>query len=164
MVDPNKFYFENPYNKEKRWIDSEQKLLTYFRDMKPNPELYFSLEEYKTLPKVIEDEARDTKNRANDNIIVSKFDNVKKELDNLNLKIDGSTFKHQYIEYRSIELNLTKFFNNLDKLDIDNQPDLRKLRRVYYEMIHHLEEKLKTKLECKIDDCIICRTGIDLAV
>jgi len=162
MVNPNKFDFENQYNKEKRWFDSEQKLLKHFRDKKPKPELYFSREEYKTSPKVIKDEGRDAKSRTDENSIVFKFDNVKKELESLNLTIDESTFKHQFIEYRSLELNLTKLFNYLDMFDIDNDPDLRKLRKVHYEKIHQLEEKLKTKLECKINDCIICRTGIDL--
>jgi hypothetical protein len=50
----------------------------------------------------------------------------------------------------------------LDDIDIEENSELGEERRKTLSVIHDLNKLLDNKVKCKLDDCIICKTGIEL--
>ncbi len=82
----------------------------------------------------------------------------------LNEQINQNEFLHKTTLFKRIDRQLFKLMVNLDDIDIENNPDLEEERRLALLEIHDLNKLLDSKIKCnkKQNDCIVCKTGIEL--
>ncbi len=91
------------------------------------------------------------------------MEGVEKNLAQIENEIIQSSFEHEVIEFKKIDGKLINSFKILDRIDLENEPFLRSAREKLLIRIHKFESILKSKVECKNKDCIICISGIDLS-
>jgi hypothetical protein len=50
----------------------------------------------------------------------------------------------------------------LDDIDVESDHSVKEERKIALTLIHDLIRVLENKVKCKVEDCIICKTGIEL--
>jgi predicted lipase len=90
------------------------------------------------------------------------LETVAKTLKSLEDKILGLYFKHKTTEFKKLDREIFKLMIKLDDIDAQNEPKTENERKKSITKIHELFQLMDKKVECKLEDCIICKTGIDL--
>jgi len=90
--------------------------------------------------------------------------NCAQSIEELNEQIKQNEFLHKTTLFKRIDRQLFKLMVNLDDIDIENNPELEEERRLALLVIHELNKFLDSKVKCnnKLNDCIVCKTGIEL--
>jgi hypothetical protein len=73
-----------------------------------------------------------------------------------------SEFVHKTTSFKRLDRELFKLMVKLDDIDVENNPEHSEEQRLVLMKIHELNKLLDSKVKCKLDDCIICKTGIEL--
>jgi hypothetical protein len=87
---------------------------------------------------------------------------VAETLKTLKDKILGLDFKHKTTEFKKLDREIFKLMIKLDDIDAENEPKTENERKKSLTNIHDLFKIMDGKVDCKLEDCIICKTGIDL--
>jgi hypothetical protein len=77
-------------------------------------------------------------------------------------QIKQNDFFHKTTLFKRIDRDLLKLMVKLDDIDIEENPELGEERKLSLLVIHDLNKLLESKVKCKLDDCMICKTGIEL--
>ena len=83
-------------------------------------------------------------------------------VNNINNQIERSNFIHKTTDYKRIDRELFKLMVKLDEIQVEDNSKVKEERRTALTEIHELIKKLDEKIECKVEDCLICKTGIEL--
>jgi uncharacterized protein YacL (UPF0231 family) len=85
-----------------------------------------------------------------------------KNLLKLNEVLNQSEYVHKTTAFKRLEGDLFKMMVRLDNIDVEENPQYIKERKLALMKIHYMNELLDSKVKCKLNDCIICKTGIEL--
>jgi hypothetical protein len=90
--------------------------------------------------------------------------NCAQSIEGLNEQIKQNEFPHKITLFKRIDRELFKLMIKLDDIDIENNPELEEERRLALLEIHDSIKLLDSKVKCnkKLNDCIVCKTGIEL--
>jgi hypothetical protein len=80
----------------------------------------------------------------------------------LNKDLNQSEFVHKTTAFKRLDRDLFKMMVRLDNIDVDENPQYSEERKLALTKIHDMNKLLDSKVKCKLDDCIICKTGIEL--
>jgi hypothetical protein len=92
----------------------------------------------------------------------STLENIEKTLTSLSSEISGMEFKHKTTQFKKLDREVFKLMVQLDDIDAGKEPIIEDKRKELVKEIHELFKIMDEKVDCKQQDCIICKTGIDL--
>jgi hypothetical protein len=92
----------------------------------------------------------------------STLENIDKTLTSLSSEILSMEFKHKTTQFKKYDREIFKLMIQLDDIDTGNEPIIEDKRKELVREIHELFKKMDEKVDCRQQDCIICKTGIDL--
>jgi hypothetical protein len=92
----------------------------------------------------------------------STLENIEKTLTSLSSEISGMEFKHKTTQFKKLDREVFKLMIQLDDIDAGKEPIIEDKRKELVKEIHELFKIMDEKVDCKQQDCIICKTGIDL--
>jgi hypothetical protein len=92
----------------------------------------------------------------------SILETVTQTLNSLRNEISGLDFKHKTTKYKRLDREIFKLMVKLDDIDAENDSSIDDKRKKIVTEIHGLFKILDEKVDCKQQDCIICKTGIEL--
>ncbi len=84
------------------------------------------------------------------------------DIDEFTKKLNDLQFDHKTTAYKRIDRELFKLMVKLDDIDVESDSSVKEERKIALTLIHELIRVLENKVDCKVNDCIICKTGIDL--
>jgi hypothetical protein len=84
------------------------------------------------------------------------------DIDKITKKLKPLYFDHKTTDYKRIDRELFKLMVKLDDIEVESDCTVGEERRIALNLIHDLIRDLENKVKCKSDECIICKTGIDL--
>jgi hypothetical protein len=84
------------------------------------------------------------------------------DIDEFTKKLNNLQFDHKTTTYKRIDRELFKLMVKLDDIDVESDSSVKEERKIALTLIHELIRVLENKVDCKVNDCIICKTGIDL--
>jgi hypothetical protein len=85
-----------------------------------------------------------------------------KNLHIINELLKQTKFIHKTTEYKRFDRQLFKLMVKLDDIDVEENHEYIEQRKLALMKIHDMNKLLDSKVKCKLDHCIICKTGIDL--
>lgn len=92
----------------------------------------------------------------------STLENIEKTLTSLSSEISGMKFKHKTTQFKKLDREVFKLMIQLDDIDAGNEPIIEDKKKALVKEIHELFKIMDEKVDCKQQDCIICKTEIDL--
>jgi hypothetical protein len=84
------------------------------------------------------------------------------DIDEITKRNQLSGFDHKTTIFKRIDRDLFKLMVKLDNIDVESDYYVEEERKIALNLIQDLISVLENKVKCKLDDCIICETGIDL--
>ncbi len=84
------------------------------------------------------------------------------DIDEFTKRLNNLQFDHKTTTYKRIDRELFKLMVKLDDIDVESDYSVKEERKIALNLIHDLIRVLENKVNCKVNDCIICKTGIDL--
>jgi hypothetical protein len=84
------------------------------------------------------------------------------DIDEITKRNQLSGFDHKTTIFKRIDRDLFKLMVKLDNIDVESDYYVEEERKIALNLIQDLISVLENKVKCKLDDCIICKTGIDL--
>jgi hypothetical protein len=76
--------------------------------------------------------------------------------------LEKSEFLHKTTSFKRLDRELFKLMVKLDDIDVEDNPEHSEGQKLLLMKIHDLNKLLDSKVKCKLDDCDICKTGIEL--
>jgi hypothetical protein len=83
-------------------------------------------------------------------------------IDEITQKLNNLDFDHKTTIFKRMDRELFKLMVKLDDIDVGSDHSVKEERKIALNLIHESIKILENKVKCKINDCIICKTGIDL--
>ncbi len=146
------------YDFDSRVKESEERLIETFESLVQS--LYINSKESDITDEKIKKNSIVSEEISSEN--ESILGTVAKTLKSLKDKILSLDFKHKTTEFKKLDREIFKLMIKLDDIDSENEPKTENERKKSMTKIHDLFKIMDEKVECKLEDCIICKTGIDL--
>jgi hypothetical protein len=80
----------------------------------------------------------------------------------LNKELNQSEFVHKTTAFKRLDRELFKMMVKLDNINVEENSQHSEERKLALMKIHDMNKLLDSKVKCELDDCIICKTGIEL--
>jgi negative regulator of replication initiation len=105
------------------------------------------------------------KNEVFENLKNSTHEEIKtceESLRKMDELLRQSEFLHKTTSFKRFDRELFKLMVKLDDIDVEDNSEHSEGRKSLLMNIHDLNKLLDSKVKCKLDDCVICKTGIEL--
>ncbi len=80
----------------------------------------------------------------------------------VNKLLKQSKFVHKTSAFKRLDRELFKMMVKLDDIDVEENTEYREERKLALMKIHDMNKLLDSKVKCKLDDCIVYKTGIEV--